>query len=280
MKDNGNAAPASAAYVRRFDDLDRRLHIFLMTSFLGLALTGLPLLFSERRWAKALSHLFGGFRAAGFLHRTFALVMVSVFLIHLARMMKRLFVDKDTTILWGPGSMVPQPRDLTEMIGHIRWFVGLGPRPNFDRFTYWEKFDYWAVFWGMGIIGGSGFVLWFPKFWTRFLPGDWFNVALLVHGEEALLATVFIFTIHFFNGHLRPEKFPMDTVIFTGVLPLDEVKHERPAEYERLIAEGRVAEIAAPAPTPEQVRRGRTIGTIAVCVGLLLVSLTIYALLS
>jgi cytochrome b subunit of formate dehydrogenase len=176
--------------------------------------------------------------------------------------------------------MVPQPRDLADMLGHIKWFVGLGPRPKFDRFTYWEKFDYWPVFWGMGIIGGSGFVLWFPKFWSRFLPGDWFNVALLVHGEEALLATVFIFTIHFFNGHLRPEKFPMDTVIFTGVLPLDEVKHERPAEYERLIAEGKVAEIAAPAPTPAAVHRGRVIGTIAVCVGLLLVTLTIYALLS
>ena len=116
--------------------------------------------------------------------------------------------------------------------------MGFGPRPNFDRFTYWEKFDYWAVFWGMGIIGGSGFILWFPKFWARFLPGDLFNVALLIHGEEALLATVFIFTIHFFNGHLRPEKFPMDTVIFTGVVPLEEVEHERPAEYERLVAEG------------------------------------------
>jgi cytochrome b subunit of formate dehydrogenase len=280
MTDHASAVPAGAAYVRRFDELDRRLHIFLMSSFLGLAVTGLPLLFSERKWAKVLSHVFGGFRAAGFMHRCFALVMVFVFLVHLSRMMKRLFLDKDTTILWGPGSMVPQPRDLNEMMGHIRWFVGLGPRPNFDRFTYWEKFDYWAVFWGMGIIGGSGFVLWFPKFWSRFLPGDWFNVALLVHGEEALLATVFIFTIHFFNGHLRPEKFPMDTVIFTGVLPLDEVRHERPAEYERLLAEGKLAGIAAPAPTPEQLRRSRMIGTIAVTVGLLLVSFTIYALLS
>jgi cytochrome b subunit of formate dehydrogenase len=280
MTEHENAAPAGPAWVRRFDDLDRRLHIFLMSSFLGLAVTGLPLLFSERKWAKVLSHLFGGFRAAGALHRMFAIVMVSVFLVHLARLMKRLFVDKETTILWGPGSMVPQPRDLAQMMGHVRWFVGLGERPKFDRFTYWEKFDYWAVFWGMGIIGGSGFVLWFPKFWSRFLPGDWFNVALLVHGEEALLATVFIFTIHFFNGHLRPEKFPMDTVIFTGVLPLDEVRHERPAEYERLVAEGKLAEIAAPAPTPAEVRRGRTIGTIAVTVGLLLVTFTIFALLS
>jgi cytochrome b subunit of formate dehydrogenase len=277
---NGTPAPAPGTWVRRFDDLDRRLHIFLMTSFLGLALTGLPLLFSERAWAKVLSKAFGGFRSAGALHRMFAVVMVSVFFVHLVRILKRLVLDKETTILWGPGSMVPQPRDLRDMVGHIRWFVGLGARPKFDRFTYWEKFDYWAVFWGMGIIGGSGFVLWFPKFWARFLPGDWFNVALLVHGEEALLATVFIFTIHFFNGHLRPEKFPMDTVIFTGVLPLEEVRHERPAEYERLVAEGRVAAIESPAPTPHQVRRGKTIGTVAVTVGLLLVSFTVYALLS
>ena len=48
------------------------------------------------------------------------------------------------------------------------------------------------------------------------MPGWVFTVALLVHGEEALLAVGFIFTIHFFNGHFRPEKFPIDTVIFTG----------------------------------------------------------------
>ena len=68
----------------------------------------------------------------------------------------------------------------------------------------------------MAIIGGSGLVLWFPELFARVLPGDAFSIALLVHGEEALLAVGFIFTIHFFNGHFRPEKFPLDTVIFTG----------------------------------------------------------------
>ena len=58
--------------------------------------------------------------------------------------------------------MVPQPRDVRELHEHTRWFLGLGPRPEFDRYTYWEKFDYWAVFWGMLIIGGSGLILWFP----------------------------------------------------------------------------------------------------------------------
>ena len=271
---------AADVWVRRFDGYDRSLHILLMTSFLGLAFTGLPLLFSERAWAAKLSRFVGGFQSAGFLHRAFAVCMLLTFGLHLARLLKKIFRDRDYGILWGPRSMVPRPEDLKQLVGHIRWFVGRGPRPEFDRFTYWEKFDYWAVFWGMGIIGGSGLILWFPKFWARLLPGDLFKVALLVHGEEALLATVFIFTVHFFNGHLRPEKFPMDTVIFTGVVPLDEVRHERPAEYARMVADGEIAGLTAPAPAPEIVTRGRIVGTTAVLLGLLLVTLTLYALLS
>ena len=287
MTEESPAAPAAEAaevaatgWVRRFDGYDRSLHVLLMASFLGLSFTGLPLLFSERAWAARLSRVVGGFQAAGFLHRAFAACMLLTFGLHLARLLKRIFGDRDYGILWGPRSMVPRPEDLKQLIGHVRWFVGRGPRPEFDRFTYWEKFDYWAVFWGMGIIGGSGLILWFPRFWAHFLPGDLFNVTLLIHGEEALLATVFIFTIHFFNGHLRPEKFPMDTVIFTGVLPLDEVRHERPAEYARLVADGELERIAAPAPDPEILKRGRIVGTTAVLLGLLLVTLTLYALLS
>ncbi|HSQ78861.1 MAG TPA: cytochrome C, partial [Nitrospirota bacterium] len=50
----------------------------------------------------------------------------------------------------------------------------------------------------------------------------------------------FIFTIHYFNTHLRPEKFPMDPVIFTGRISLHELEHERPLEYQRLVAENRL----------------------------------------
>ena len=64
-------------------------------------------------------------------------------------------------------------------------------------------------------MGAAGLVLWFPSA-ARVLPGWMFNVALFVHGEEAPLAIGFIFVVHFFNGHLRPGKFPMDLVIFTG----------------------------------------------------------------
>ena len=112
--------------------------------------------------------------------------------------------------------MVPTWRDVREFSATMTWFFGRGPRPRYGRWTYWEKFDYFAVFWGVMIIGSSGLLLWFPEFFTHVLPGWTINVATIIHSEEALLAAGFIFTIHFFNGHLRPEKFPMDPVVFTG----------------------------------------------------------------
>lgn len=273
-------APGTDQFVRRFDARDRVLHGLLMLSFLGLAGTGLPLVFSDEAWARTVVAVLGSFEVAGWLHRVFASLLIAVFALHLTRVGRRLFVHKDWGILWGPYSMVPQPRDLRDLIGHVRWFIGRGPRPHFDRYTYWEKFDYWAVFWGMGIIGASGLFLWFPVFFSRFLPGWVFNVALLIHGEEALLAVGFIFTMHFFNGHLRPEKFPMDRVIFTGRVSLAELAEERPDEYARLLREGGVAAIRTDPPAEWLWRLGTAIGASAVTIGLLIVGLILYAVLT
>ncbi len=264
-------------HVLRFDRTDRVLHGFLMLSFLGLASTGMPLLFSEAPWAGRLARALGGFAVTHRLHRIFAAIMIAVFVTHVSRLIVRVAVRNDYSIFWGPSSMVPQPKDLTDMYGHFLWFLGLGKRPSFDRFTYWEKFDYWAVFWGMAIIGGSGLMLWFPEVFARLLPGWIFNIALLVHGEEALLAVGFIFTIHFFNSHLRPEKFPMDMVIFTGRVSERELRDERPAEYGRLSSTaGRLHD--AGAPSPRVWLAGRIVGSAAVGVGLAIVTLIVYAL--
>lgn len=96
-----------------------------------------------------------------------------------------------------------------------------------DRWTYWEKFDYLAVFWGMFIIGISGLILWFPAFFGKFLPGEAINLATLLHSDEALLATGFIFAIHFFNTHFRADRFPMDMVILSGSISEEEIEQER-----------------------------------------------------
>ncbi len=125
----------------------------------------------------------------------------------------------------------------------------LGDKPEYGRWTYWEKFDYFAVFWGVAIIGSTGLILWFPELFTMVFPGWVINVATIIHSDEALLAIGFIFTIHFFNTHFRPEKFPMDTVIFTGKVPLDVFKEERPREYRQLVKENKLEGLYVPPPS-------------------------------
>jgi hypothetical protein len=164
-----------------------------------------------------------------------------------------------------------------DLYAHVRWFLRCGPKPAFGRFTYWEKFDYWAVFWGMLVIGGSGLMLWFPEWFSRFLPGWVFNVALLVHGEEALLAVGFIVTIHFFNSHMRPHRFPMDLVMFTGVVEEEEYRRERPLEAARLAATGELVRRRAGPPDVGFVRRVRWAGAAAIAVGLTLFVLILLA---
>ena len=90
----------------------------------------------------------------------------------------------------------------------------------------------------------------------------------------------FIFTIHFFNGHLRPDKFPMDTVIFTGSLTEDELKEERPDAYDRWIRSGSLDALVVDPPTRRAIRRGRIVGTIAVALGLFIFGLILYAVIT
>ncbi len=267
-------------YFRRFTRAQRIMHAFLMLSFVGCALSGMPLLFATEPWAAPLARILGGFEAAGVIHRACAFVMAVLFVGHVVHLAVHAFTRGNLrALLWGPDSLVPQPQDAIDMYRQFLWFLGRGPRPQFDRWTYWEKFDYWAVFWGMFIIGGSGLLLWFPMFFAGFLPGWVFNIATLVHGEEAMLAVGFIFTIHFFNGHLRPEKFPMDTVIFTGRISEEEMKAERAVEYGRLEREGRLPAHEASAPTLESRAFGWFVGGTALGLGIVAIALIVYSVL-
>jgi cytochrome b subunit of formate dehydrogenase len=182
-------------------------------------------------------------------------------------------------VSFGADSLVFNRNDLTELVGSIKWFFGFGPRPRYGRYTYWEKFDYFAVFWGMIVIGTSGLMLWFPELFTYILPGRSINIATIIHSDEALLAVAFIFTVHFFNTHFRLDKFPMDPVIFTGRVALDELKYDKPREYEKLVASGRLEEQLVD-PFPESVERGfKIFGFIALAVGLTLIFLIILTML-
>jgi cytochrome b subunit of formate dehydrogenase len=174
--------------------------------------------------------------------------------------------------------MLPTRKDLRDVRDSFKWFLGKGPRPQYGRWTYWEKFDYFAVFWGMLVIGSTGLFLWFPEFFTRFLPGSLINVATIIHSDEALLATGFIFTVHFFNTHLRPEKFPMDLVIFTGSMPVEEFREDKPAEYDRLVKEGELEKNLVEPYPPIVLRAIRFFAWTALTIGMIMVVMIIYAM--
>lgn len=265
----------------RFSRMNRTLHIIMIVSFMSLALTGMILKFSYTGWAVFLSHLFGGFESAGSIHRFAAVLMVGIFGAHITDLVRRKRKEFGSwrALLLGPDSLLFNRKDLHDFIGNIKWFLHKGPRPEYGRWTYWEKFDYFAVFWGIFVIGSTGFMLWFPELFTRFVPGQVLNIATIIHSDEALLAVGFIFTVHFFNTHLRPEKFPMDIVVFTGRMDLAEFKRDKPLEYEALVKSGKLeSHLVEPYP-PIVIRAVRVFGWTALTIGFSIVVWIIYAML-
>jgi cytochrome b subunit of formate dehydrogenase len=246
----GAHAPAVAGAKIQYERFKTRhilLHFVVIVSFLGLSLTGLPLKFSDQAWAQTMMSFYGGVHYAGLIHRGCAILTFYYFIGAIIMSIDFLFIRKDIKGNWlqrlfGSDSLMPNFRDVRDITAMVRWFLFRGPKPTFDRWTYWEKFDFLAVFWGMFAIGGSGLMLWFPEAFSQVLPGWMFNVATIVHSDEALLATGFIFTVHFFNTHFRPEKFPMDFVIFNGQISKEEFIHERGDQWKRYQEDGIVEE--------------------------------------
>jgi len=270
-------------YIQRFTKDQRITHIFVVLSFVLLALTGMMMKFANLPWAQKLAGLFGGVENAGALHRFGAVLTFGYFFFHLYSMFR---LKRKTRMSWkkmifGKRSLMFNKKDIKDFFGSIKWFLGLGPRPEYGRFTYWEKFDYMAVFWGVGVIGLSGLILWFPELFTKFLPGWLINVAMIIHSDEALLAVGFIFTIHFFNTHLRPESFPLDSVIFTGVVPLDEYKEDRPEEYKYLKESGRLKkDVVMKKISPQRMLMIRIFGYTFLLIGISMIVLIIYSMLT
>jgi len=268
----------------RFSRVQRIMHLVMLLSFFTLALTGMTLKFSYMGWALVLSRMLGGFDTMGLLHRVGAVTLIALFGYHLVQVHKMKVESGKGWIgyIFGPNTMMFTLTDIKQVFQSIRWFFGRGPRPHYGRFTYWERFDYFAVFWGVFVIGSTGLVLWFPELFTRVLPGWSVNVATIIHSDEALLAVAFIFTIHFFNTHFRPDKFPMDPVIFTGRVPLEELRHDKPAEYEELMASGSVEEIEkklTDAVHPKAERAFKIFGFTALAIGLTLIGLILISML-
>jgi cytochrome b subunit of formate dehydrogenase len=262
-------------YYERFPVIWRVTHLMFALSVMILALTGMSVLYADTTWASVVVHWLGGPKVAAVVHRTFAVLFGVVFLAQLVYFLIRMAYERRTSKWFGPDSLAPRVQDLRDILAMFKWFFGLGPRPVFDRFTYWQKFDYWAPFTAVLVIGICGVLLWVPNTTASFLPGWVFNVATIFHGELALLAVLFLVTVHLFNNHFRPDKFPLDIVMFTGSMPLEEFRREHRVEYNRLVASGELEKYLVDAPSQPMTLGAKILGFTLIAFAMLLMVLVL-----
>ncbi len=274
-------------YFWRFNLFHRWIHALAMLTFYVLILTGIPLAFSCAPFAGPLMDFWGGVVNAGRIHRTAAVIMVAYTAAHIAYVTTAIIRARNRRKFFvGPDTLVPGLQDGKDFIQMWKYFFGRAERPRFGRYGYLEKMDYFGEIWGFIVIGGSGFLLWYPEFFGRLLPGWLFNVATVFHMYEAMIASAFLFTIHFFNVHLRPDKFPLDAVMFTGRGTKEYLIEEHPAmeaeltQAERLpVSEISVHDRLAPPPSHRQTLISVIGGFIAWGIGLFTIGMILWAAL-
>ena len=231
-------------FVQRFDIHQRVQHWFMLSGVILLGMTGWPLRGAGSPEAiessKKVLALFGGPHGAAIVHRIAAVMIIFAGAYHLGYLVKKAM---NKTL---PMSMVPLPRDAFEMRDNILYMMGMGERPRFAKYSYLEKFDYWAVFWGMIMMVGTGFVLWFPVFFANYAPHWLLTSAQIIHGEEATLALMFLFVVHFYNAHLKPSIFPMSWTWLTGKMSLAHLKHEHGGQYDEVKRQARSGDDGKP----------------------------------
>lgn len=128
-------------------------------------------------------------------------------------------------------AMLPRIQDIKDFFQNMFYYLRISSKkPEFDRFNYKEKMEYWTAWIGNIIITLTGFVLWIEHLFPKFF----FDVSILVHTMEAILASCAIMVWHFYEVHLKPGKFPMSTIFLDGLIPEHELEDEHPLEYARI----------------------------------------------
>jgi cytochrome b subunit of formate dehydrogenase len=228
------AHPLGRRRLTRFTVSQRYQHWILVLLFVTLALTGFALKFAQRGWAQSVIGALGGLAAARNIHHWAGIALVLGFVAHCGYALTVLFklagqrgpdrrrrglfpaIRKLPMILW--------PTDLKKGYALLLYLVGLRPDPpTFGRFTIKEKFEYIGVFWGTTLLGLTGVLLWGVQFFSAYINGRIFSIALIAHTYEAFLAIIHVGILHIVNVIFAPNVFPLSPATITGFTPAAEL---------------------------------------------------------
>lgn len=218
--------------VVRFSPHQRAQHFIMMSSVLLLVFTGMPQKFFDSPVSIWMIDVFGGLDSARNIHHLAGFAMIFSGIYHLSYLLYTIVLLKRPLPVW----MLPSLKDFRDFFQNTGYYLGIvKEKPVFGRFSYFEKFDYFAVFWGVPVMALTGLILMFPLAVTRVLPGVIVPVATIAHSDEALLATGWLFVVHFYNAHFAPHIFPFNRSIFTGRVTERRYKKEHGMEYKDLV---------------------------------------------
>jgi formate dehydrogenase subunit gamma len=232
----------------RFDVHQRAQHALLLFSFAFLAITGLPLKYSDSAVSGWWLGLWGGVGNTRAVHRFAAWVMIADCAYHLLYLLLPVAVLRRPF----PSAMLPRFQDIRDLVQHIKHSLGFSKEPpKFDRFSYRNKFNYWFVWCGVIIIVGSGLILiTYPRGAADELPRWIYPLALIVHGDAAILAIGWMLVVHMYFAHFARGVFPGDKSIFTGKVPFKRYRKDFPLEFTRIMAAAGLPVTAAEETTP------------------------------
>ncbi len=214
-------------------------------SVLILAITGLPLRYSDESWAPVIYSFLGGPNVVPNLHRAAGVLLIMVFIWHTAYWI-RLFFKNNLSQLrkekkltpnniiksFLSQSMMMNKKDLRDIIDHFKYILFITNKPaQHGRFVWKEKVQYYAQYYGITLISVAGVMLWWRDEVSQVLPGIVLNVAYLAHSYEALLALLFLFFITWYNEFYCPEKFPIPSGFFSGYISEPQMIHEHNQLY-------------------------------------------------
>jgi len=216
-------------------------HWAVMMLFTLLVITGIPQRYAEASWAQWIVHYLGGIDIARGMHRIAGILFAALAVWHLGRVIYGVLFKRRTP------HMIPTSKDFRDAISTLRYYLRLSEEhPKFDRYDFRQKFEYFGLIMGGMVMIITGFLLYAPLFFTKFLPAFLIPVAKMAHGYEAMLALSVILIWHLYGAHLSPDVFPMDKSIFTGKISRERMEKEHPLELERIeyaesVKEGEVA---------------------------------------
>lgn len=231
------AHPMGRMRLTRFTVNQRFQHWILAVLFTTLAVTGFPMKFADRSWAKVAIDAFGGLQIARHLHHWAGIALVLGFTFHmiycLVELRRRAGQPKETGrrmglwyALWNL-PMVIHPRELLKARHLLLYLLGRkSDPPTFGRFTIKEKFEYIGVFWGTTLLGLTGILLWGEQYFSQYFTGRVLNIALIAHTYEAFLAVIHVGILHIVNVMFSPNVFPLSRATITGTTPTRELAEQ------------------------------------------------------